>query len=73
MQRQATTLVTLQQNWIQCTGPAAKSTYFGWAPGHGEEHVEGHPQLLCAVDVAVGWGVGYDRLQSSAMLNRSQL
>ncbi len=42
----------------------AEMDHLGWAPRHGEEHVEGYPQLLCTVNMAICWGVGYDCLQN---------
>ena len=38
--------------------------YLGGAPGHCEEHLQRNAQLLCTMDVAVSWRVGYDSLHA---------
>ena len=48
--------------------PAAACAHLGWAPGHGEDDVQGDVELLCAVRVPVGGRVGHDGVRHKGLV-----
>ena len=50
----------------QCARPGgAVHTHLGGAPGHREQQVQRHLQLLCTVDVPIARGIAHDQLRAA--------
>lgn len=59
-----THLTAMQDQCCNVTMQCSRVSYLSWTPGHCEEHLQGHLQLLCTVNVPVGRGIRDDCLQT---------